>query len=485
MKLTSPAPRLALVLALVPLGASCRSYNDRVGLALQTYERGDFALAADVLTSEEFASDREGRRDGLLYRLEAAKALQDAGRYEESSAMFDHAAELVDEFDYQADISISEEVTTLITDETSRAYRGTSYDRIQLEIYETLNYLARGDMEEALVHTRRAFTRQAEAVARNADEIAAEEEEAEAKGVPASDVYDDPGYQAMTARLETLVNPAYADYVNPCASFLSALLLREDGDTANALVDLRKVIGMVPENDFLAPLLAEFEASQRPAQDRLYVLFERGMAPRREEFRLNLFTFQQGVSTFAIPELVPVDCAIRTLRVEAPVAGTSLETAHLADLDSIVATDFKSRLPGIVLRTVVSLVAKEVVTHQVDRGDSAGDFAFAVANLWKIATSKADLRTWRTLGKEYQVAVLEAPEDGHLELHLVDHGGGLHLPTRVDLPRARTTILYVRSPSLTALAAHVLPLGEVSERPSAPAVDATNTEAPSQETPDV
>ncbi|MCB9915751.1 MAG: hypothetical protein H6828_11475 [Planctomycetes bacterium] len=480
MKLLSLNP--CLVVGLVALASGCRSYNDRVALALSTYEAGDFAAAADELTSDDFADQRNGRRDGLLYRLEAAKALQDAGRYAESSAMFDRAVELVEEFDVAADVSISEEVTTLVTDETTRAYRGTGYDRIQLEVYETLNYLARGDLQEALVHTRRAFVRQGEAVARNAEEIAAASERAQAKGVSSEQVFDDPGYVDMRAQLDTLVDPAYAEYVNPAASLLSALLLRESGDDANALVDLRKVLGMVPNNPYLPPLLAEFEAGGAPAAERVYVLLESGMAPRREEFRLTLYTFQQGVSTFAIPRLEPHPNPVRGLRVRAN--GNALETAHLASLEAMVATDFADRLPGIVLRTVASLIVKEVATHQADQ--RGGDLGFVLANLWKVATSKADLRTWRTLGGEYELAVLTAPPDGVLELELLDAGGGVHLPTRVELPRARTTILYVRSPSLTALGAHVLSIGPVEPRDPAAAAgpESTSTDDVQETEPD-
>ena len=457
-----------MLLVAAPLVAGCRSYNDKVGAALSSYEAGDFGAAADELLSEDFAEERDGRRDGLLFRLEAAKALLDAGRYEESSAMFDRAVELVTYFDYQADISISEEAVTLLTDETKRDYRGTSYDRIQLEVYETLNYLGRNDLDEAAVHMRKAFARQAEAVARNADEIAAQKEHADSKGVSSKKVFGDPGYVAMEAELDTLVNPAYADYVNPCASLLSALLLREQGDTANAVVDLRKVIGMIPDNRYLRPLLEEFDASPELPEGRVYVLFESGMAPSLREFRLTLYTFQQGVSTFAIPQLVPSVPAAGALRVESASAGLALQTEHLASLQSIVATDFQSRLPGIVLRTVVSLVAKEVGTAQINRDSSGGELVFLAANIWKVATSQADLRTWRTMGSEYQFAVLEAPEDGQLTLSLVDPRGGQHLSTVVDLPQARTTVLYVRSPSLTGLGAHVMPIGSVRERTALP-----------------
>lgn len=471
------------LLAGLPFFASCASYNDKVGATLATYQAGNFDAAADALTSEQHAKDLNGRRDGLLYRLEAGKALLDAGRYEESSAMFDRAAELVDEFDYTPDISLSEEFTTLLTDETRRTYRGTSFDRIQMEVYETLNYLGLGDLDEALVHMRKAFVRQSEAVARNADEISSETERAETEGVSSEQVFGDPGYVEMSQQLDTLVNPAYADYVNPCASFLSAMLLREEGDSSNAVVDLRKLIGMIPNNSYLRQLLEEFEASDTPAQDRVYVLLESGMAPRRDEFKLSLYTFQQGISSFAIPTLVPQPSEVSGLRITNAGAALDVTTQHLADVDSIVATDFQSRLPGIVLRTVISLVAKEVATHAIDKA-SSNDLGFVIANVWKVATSKADLRTWRTMGAEYQLAYLQAPEDGVLELSLIDRGGGKHLATRIEMPRARTTLIYVRSPGLTAIGAHVMPIGPTTERtpPASNEVSAPETTEPEPET---
>lgn len=455
-------PLLPLVLALF---AGCASYSEKMEGVLSLYDAGNFAAAADEMISGKFEDELGGRTDGLLYRLEAGKVLQDAGRYEESIAMFDRARELAIEFDYQADVSITEELATLATDQTWRNYRGTEYDRILLEMYSALDYLALGDLEEALVHVRKAYVRQKEAVARNASEIAdAEEEAAESKGVDRQAVLDDPGYASVTARVDTLVNPAYADYVNPMASFLSAVLLREDGDDTNALVDLRKVIGMIPENRYLPALLEEFEASPEPAADRLYLILENGAAPERTEFRLNLFTPQQGVSTFAIPELTPHPVQVRALLVE-PLDGSwgALETEHVASVESIVATEFKAQLPGIVIRTILSTVGKEVLTHQVDKA-SSNDLGFVVANLWKVATSQTDLRTWLTLGAEFQIAYCTVPEDGLLRLALVDFGGGEQVTTTVEIPRARTTILYVRNPTIVPIQAHVFPIGPVEPR---------------------
>ena len=452
-----------LTLSGLVLLTGCRSYNAKVAGVLATYESGNFEGAAQTITSKDFKKHLDGKTDGLLFRLEAGKMLQDAGRYEESSAMFERAASLAQKFDYEAKVSVTGEITTVVTDATFRNYRGTEYDRILLEVYQSLNYLARNDLSEALVHLRKAYVRQAEAVSRNASEIDRNRELASSKGVSSEQVFEDPGYVHLQESLNTLATPGYADYVNPLANFLSAVLLREDGDTTNALVDLRKCAGMMPRTSYLPRLIQEFEDSESPAEGRVYVVLESGMAPARDEFRLTLFTFQQGVSTFAIPTLVPTPNPVRGLSLRTPDGIQEFRTESVASVDSIVATDFKARLPGIVIRTIISTVAKEVATHQIDNA-SKNDLGLVLASLWKVATSNADLRTWRTLGSEFQIAYGEIPENGLLELSLLDRSGGRHLYTTVEIPRARTVFLYVRSPGLTVLSPHVFPIGRIEMR---------------------
>ena len=455
--------QVAQFLAVVWL-ASCQSYNSEVEQLVTTYETGDFAAAADQVTSEDFLDQRSGRIDGLLFQLEAGKVLFDAGRFAESVEVFEGADAILRQYDYQADISISEEALALATSQTTRPYRGTEYDRILLEVYQTLNYLALDDLDEAMVHTRRAFVRQSEAVNRNADEISAQEGRAKKKGIDAEKVYGDPGYASFEQGIQTLANPAYADYVNPLANFLSAILLREEGDTSNALVDLRKLAGMLPENHYLPLLIEEFEAGDAPAEDRFYVIFENGMAPLREEFRLNLVTFQQGYSTFAIPRLVPLAPLARGLRIVAPGGELDIETELMASVDSIVATDFKARLPGIVISTLLSLVGKEVLTHQADNKDKSG-WAFLAANVFKAATSAADLRTWRTLGAEFQIAMGTRPANGIVELQVLDGAGRPATNAEIRIPRARTTIIFLRTPVLSAPYPHVFSIGLVEPPP--------------------
>ena len=81
-----------------------------------------------------------------------------------------------------------------------------------------------------------------------------------------------------------------------------------------------------------------------------------------------------------------------------------------------------------------------------------------------MATSQADLRTWLSLGAEFQIASCTVPPDGWLRLSLVDHGGGGQLPIEVQIPRARTTVLFVRNPTIVPIDPRVFPIGPVEPR---------------------
>lgn len=446
---------LLIAASLIPLLlGSCKSYNDRVQGLLADYETGNFDAAADLMVAGEFDEALQSDTDGLLFLLEAGKIMQDAGRYAESSAMFDRAYARMEKFDLQAKTSISNEFFAAAGTQSSLPYRGTDYDRILLDVYETLNYLAVDDFGEAMVHVRRAYRRQKEAVANNQDEIAARKESANSTGDAA---IESEAYKEFEASFETLSTDAYSDFVNPMATFLSAVLLREEDSNDNALVDLRKLLGMQPEDSNLVPLLAEFEADSRPVENRFYVIFENGMAPRRDEWSLTLPT-PNGLSRVAVPTVKVQPTSVRHLQVEALDGSFDLNTERVASIDSIVVTDFKNHLATLVWRTVIAQVLKEGTTYALAEQDSSGLALFA-GSLFKVLTAGADLRTWRTPGSEFQVTYGQVPEDGQLSLQLIANSGAMGINTTIVVPPARTTFIYVRTPRQATLVPHIFSLG--------------------------
>ncbi len=439
---------------LICLLGSCQSYNSQIEGLVSVYEKGEFEEAASVVESGDLEEAYASKTDGLLFMLEAGKVLQDAGLYRESISMFERASARMEHFDLQASVSVSEELVSTVSTQASRDYRGTDYDRILLEIYEVLNYLAINDFGEAMVHVRRAYRRQAEAVARNASEIEARQKENNATG---SKALQSEEYRKFEQSLNTLATDAYADFVNPMATFLSAVLLREEGTNSNALVDLRKLVSMLPNNSYLPLLLEEFEAGPSPVPNRFYVIFENGLAPARREWSLTLPT-PNGWSRIAVPMIVPQPTEVKHLLVRALDDSLELATQQIASIDSIVASDFKANLASMIWRIVISQVAKETATYALAKQDSSG-IASVLGSIYKVASAGADLRTWRTPGSEFQIAFGEVPEDGRLSLDLITSTNLARGRSDVILPPARTHFIFVRVPRLSNIQPRVFSLG--------------------------
>jgi len=465
---------LLLAPALV-VATGCVSHRKEVSALVSTYEAGRFADAAAQIDADGYQDGLESDTNGIRFQLEAAKVLQDAGRYAESRDMFERASAGLEAWDMEADVSISEEVVATLGSQTSRPYRGTEFDRILLEVYQTFNYLALGDLDEALVRVRRAYRRQAEAVARNGAEIAAREE---SDNEVAKGALQQTDFLQLEAETKTLASESYADFVNPVATFLQAVLLREEGTNPSALVELRKLIGLVPSNGYLPVLYEEFDASEAPVPGRVYVLFENGMAPQRIEWSLVLPT-PNGITRIAVPKLEPTPIAVAALRVSDPSGELDLVTQRLASVDSIVAADFAARLPGIVFRTMLSVAAKEGISYAARKNDDTG-LAWLATDLYRLFTSDADLRTWRTIGAEFQLAYGQVPESGVLRIGYVSPGGPDSGTVEIEVPPARTTFILVRNPRLSPILPHVLSIGRSANLPPRP--EPTSAPEPTPET---
>jgi hypothetical protein len=444
---------MVLLAPLTLASAGCVSHRAEVSSLVSTYEAGGFEAAVAQLESKGFRDGLESDTNGIRFQLEAGKVLFDSGRHAESLEMFERASAGLERWDLEADVSVSEEALATVWTQSSRPYRGTSFDRILLEVFQTLNCLALADLDEALVHVRRAYRRQAEAVALNGREIAAREE---SESSTARAALKQPEYLALEAETRTLATEAYADFVNPVATFLQAVLLREEGSNPSALVELRKLRGIAPRNAFLPPLLEEFEAGETPVPGRYYVLFENGMAPERIETSVT-FPTPNGWTRVALPRLQTHPTQVSALVVTVPATGERLVTEQLASIDSIVATDFAARLPAIVFRTMLSVAAKEGLSYAARQNDDTG-LAWLATDLYRLLTSDADLRTWRTLGAEFQLAWGQAPPDGVLELAYTTTAGAAGA-VRVSLPPARTTFVLVRNPRLAPIQPRVLSIG--------------------------
>jgi len=452
--------RLSLSLSVLLLAtAGCASSYRQLDGPLHLYEQGDLEGAADLLMSEQYDDDRDGDRHGVLWLLETGKVLHDVGRFEESEEAFERANGRIRVKDQSPSISISEELTSLLTTQQMREFHARHWQKILLETYRSMNQLALGDLSEALVFARRSYARQADAVFEHGEEIEKRDEGTAERDVDQDEVLSQGEVQGLLAPIQTRITPAYADYANPFTSYLAAILQWADDDRTRASVDLRKTLGMVPDNEYVQRLVVELEDAQPLASPtgRVYVIFENGMAPERVETGIGIVT-RNGYSSIRLPTLSYHDSPVAALEIHGAAGEPSLRTAELADVDAMVSVDFADELPGIIIRTVLSIVTKEVATKQMRDKDQG--WGFAIGTLWKALTEGADLRTWRSVGSRFEIAHFDRPADGIITLNLIDRNGGTHLPAELQLPRTTLTFLLCRSVNLASLRYHIVPAGD-------------------------
>ncbi len=108
-------------------------------------------------------------------------------------------------------------------------------------------------------------------------------------------------------------------------------------------------------------------------------------------------------------------------------------------MDAVIATEFKKDLPSIQARSIASAIAKTIVQAQIEK--HSGGIAGLFAAIYQAATTGSDTRIWSALPKSFQVANVQIPKDGKIELNI---GGQIKT---VDVKGAKNAIIIVRLPT--------------------------------------
>lgn len=431
---------------------------------LASYERGDFINAATI--AKRLAENSE-HRDRVLYRLEEGTVHRAAGQFADSNLALDEADDMAAEFDEKPDVSISQETLATLTNLASLDYKGYCYDRVMMNTYKVLNHLESGDPDKARIEINRLYEQQQQAVERYAKKIEKSEEELRQIGDRSDQSYDlsraeqDPKVrQATEAALEGVKDmSAYELYVNPFAEYVKALYyLGAAADAAErekAVTAFRRLAGMI-HNDYVLQDLqtAEDAANGGEVPPTTYVIFETGMAPQRTAFRIDVPVFVASVATRRDLGVDYVGASIPVLQwgpmgpdyLEAVAAGTAYRTMMVCDMDAVIGREFRNELPTVIAKTLISAGLKAAAAYginQATRKDSTARIISGLATVvWQVGTNQADLRTWRTLPKQFQIARLPTPPDRRVQLAVPGSA-----PTVVELSQGTINVIYVKSVS--------------------------------------
>ncbi|MFG0762689.1 COG3014 family protein [Aeromonas media] len=360
---------------------------------------------------------------------------------------------------------------SLLTNDQSMAYRAPDYERTMLHHYLALNYLQRGDAEGALVEVRRANQVQERALKARADEVRKAKEKSEESEA------DGEMRQLMSRgapELDRLIGRVKNGFQNAYTFYFSGVLYEAAGDLNDAWVDYQRGYQIAPDNQSLQDALLrlarlrgsvdELKETEKkvgrkappPAKDQgqLVVLFEDGLIPARREIFLPLpiSTSSGDFRTFTVAVPYYDNRASDTGPLTVSVGRQAGRTSSLVRLESLAAKDLQERLPGMLTRQALRLVAKEQLRRSAAK--EGGDVGNILVGIFNTLSERADTRSWLTLPAEASSWQGMVPA-GEVQLQLGAGSAMRTLPLTVHA--GRTTLVWVQRLG-AGLSTRVMPL---------------------------
>ncbi len=413
---------------------------------------GNFSKSLQIADSKQ-SKGKNPKKEDLLWAMQAAVLERMNKNYQQSNEYFDNAETMLNHFDYQNETIDS--AAAIITNENIVPYLGEEYDGIMINTYKALNFMALGNKELARVEFNRALERQKRAAEKFATEITKLKKEIDKEDAAAKDNVDNPQVQELVkSRYPSLYDfKAYPDFINPFTNYIAGIFFNLDGDHSKATQLLKEAYGMVSDNDYIGEdftLTEQVLDGQKEFKNMVWVIFENGMGPVKEEFRIDIPLVLEGRRNdkkadfkyfgIALPKLVFRDNAFSYLTIESE--NKSLKTQEVANMDRVIQTEFEKDFKGILTRAIISATSKAIAQYALTKnGDSGSQMMSLLAAAYTFATTAADVRIWTTLPKDFQVARMDIPQN---RLITISPPGGNSF--KVEIPPCNNALVYVKIP---------------------------------------
>lgn len=386
----------------------------------------------------------------VLNHLDAGACWLPAGDPDRSILHFDAAESALKDVETQGVFSSgSKMVGASLLNESVMDYVPSPAESVLINYYKAIDFLKKGDAENARVELNRSGDRTRRAVERYSTEIA--EAEAKASGKSAGQSYsNDKVKTGVDAQFPEMAQWApYKEFIVPPAAYLQALFLgrSKDSDDRNKSIDLyNRIVGLVDANEAVAQDATEASSGRVCPKNRcVWVMIEHGLGPELTERRFDLpIVTPSGLLavSLALPKLesrtsgdeLPIRVSLDSAPIKVPLMGS---------MDRVVQSEFQKRFPGIVTRAVISSTAKAIAQNEINR--NAGNPLLGLAmNVASIASTGADLRSWRSMPGRWSLARIDNAAPRKLTFE------SLAGSVDVDVPTDGSYLVYVKAVSNTA-----------------------------------
>ena len=424
--------KILFLLVITPLlnGCSAHSFSDlfshytqQMNDVKKAQQQGNFQQAISLIPTRH---SKDGSYN--LGLLEKARLEYLANNNERSRQEFAKVYKLVQQDQQKAKIELSrglENITAVVSNDNAVRYDIPRYEQSMLHSYQALNYLAEHDLSGALVEVRRANYVQESALKANADSIEVSQRDISEHGVNLDNLPQQ--YPTMSHAIGKVKN----GFQNAYTFYLSAVLYEAANQKNDAYIDYKKALEIYPENNYLQQDVWRLannlnmtsdirlfkksfsqditKQSIHKNQGQVVFIIENGIVKPKQQISLNLpiYTSHNDVRFYnvALPSYQNQLTAYSPLTLT--YQGKSYQAEEIVRLQSLAAKQLQEQLPAIVIRQATRILAKEEIRQTLTR--KGGDVGNIFANIYNIATEKADTRSWSTLPDSIDILRLNLP----------------------------------------------------------------------------
>ena len=430
----------------LPLVCGCNTPREQLITFNKYFEASDFN-SASVFAEKNIKQRKNPDGEDLLWTLQAAAAKRILKDYTSSTKHFDKAEEFLKFYDLRW--SGGDDIAAIAINDNAMPYKGEEYDGVMANTYKALNLLSENKSDMARVEFNRALDRQRRTKEKFEKEIKETKEKIDKMpcGNLINQTMSDPNMgKTLHDKYPQLYEyQAYKDYTNPFVTYLAAIYFNSVGDSSTARDLLKETYGLVPENKYVEEEFKEAEKlldKNENFQNTVWFIFENGLGPVKEEFRIDLPLFiatsRVLYAGIALPKLQYRDAAFPYLQIEAD--GVSYNTSVVSNMDRVIHSEFKKDFESILTRAIISTTAKVAAQYILSSQDStAATIGSIMIAAYSFATNAADVRIWTSLPKDFQIARFPKPQNKMLKITPLNSE-----TFDIELPQCNNVLIYVK-----------------------------------------
>lgn len=385
------------------------------------------------------AKDAYDNKSHLLFLMDYGMVLHLAGRYTDSNAILEEAHLLIEDLYTKR---LRDKASALLVNEARQPYEGAPYEHVMINVVKALNYALLQQWNEALVEARRIDHR---------------------LNVLSDTVEDEEEYQEdpFARYLVGLLYDMAGDTNNAYVGYRKAEQVYEEGQawTRVSLPDVLKSdlirtahrLGLHEEGEQYQAKYPEVAAQPMAKQDstfaQIVVISYHGQGPKKEDLVIDvpvsldalrlvaitkpgfrqstratrggealLYGIHGRIARIALPRFTmhKQSRTLDTIQIRNQTTMISTQTQRLYDVQAVAEKNLADEYDSLVLRAVARTAMKMGAAEGVALGaraaagknnrDWIGPLVGGLARVLALTTEEADIRSWRMLPGEIQLA---------------------------------------------------------------------------------